>query len=84
MKLNYRVIVGVELDSETNQSKFEILQPSDQQKLSIEQIAATLSGGLALCIRLSPNEAATMRATIDYLNHEFVNPNAFLDGEIID
>ena len=84
MKLNYRVIVDVELDSDTNQSKFEILQPSDQQKLSIEQIAATISGALALCIRLSPNEAELMRNTIDYLNNEFVNPNAFLDGEVID
>ena len=70
MKLNYRVILDVELDSETNQSKFEILQPSDQEKLSIGQIAATLSGWLALCIRLSPNEAEMMRNTIDYLNHE--------------
>jgi hypothetical protein len=83
MKLNFRVIVDVDLDSETNQSKFEILQPSDQQKLSIEQIAATLSGALALCIRLSPNESEMMRTTIDYLNHEFVNPNAFLDGEVL-
>ena len=83
MKLNFRVIVDVDLDSETNQSKFEILQPSDQEKLSIEQIAATLSGALALCIRLSPNESEMMRTTIDYLNHEFVNPNAFLDGEVL-
>jgi hypothetical protein len=46
-------------------------------------IAMVLAGGLALAIRLSDDEAETMKEVIEYLNGEFVDPDSFIDARII-
>ena len=46
-------------------------------------IAMVLAGGLALAIRLSDNEAETMKDVVDYLNGEFIDPNSFMDARIV-
>ena len=77
--MKYRIVVDADIDFETDKTTFEVLQPTEQDKLSSEQISAFLSGALALCIRASENEAEIMRMCIDYLESEFINPDSFSD-----
>jgi len=77
--MKYRIIVDADIDFDTDRTTFEVLQPTEQDKLSSEQIAAFLSGALALCIRASENEAEIMRTCMDYLESEFINPDSFSD-----
>ena len=77
--MKYRIVVDADIDFETDKTTFEVLQPTEQDKLSSEQIAAFLSGALALCIRASENEAEIMKTVIEYLENEFINPDSFSD-----
>jgi hypothetical protein len=77
--MKYRIVVDADIDFDTDKTTFEVLQPTEQDKLSSEQIAAFLSGALALCIRASENEAEIMKTVIEYLENEFINPDSFSD-----
>ena len=77
--MKYRIVVDADIDFDTDKTTFEVLQPTEQDKLSSEQIAAFLSGALALCIRASKNEAEIMKTVIEYLENEFINPDSFSD-----
>jgi len=77
--MKYRIVVDADIDFDTERTSFEVLQPTDQETLSSEQMAAFLSGALALCIRSSENEAEVMRSVMSYLESEFINPDSFND-----
>lgn len=79
-EITYRIII----DTTINDDKclYNLLLPKDQPELSIKQVTAILSGCLAMSIRGSEDEAQTMRDVINYLNHEFVNPDSFRDVEM--
>jgi hypothetical protein len=79
MLKNYRIIVDVNVDFDNDKTSFELLLPKEQDKLTIEEIAAFLSGAVALCIRSSEDEAELMRTVMSYLENEFVNPDSFED-----
>jgi len=74
--------VEVEVTVREGKSKIQVNQSSEQD-LSPDTIAMVLAAGLALAIRLSDNEAETMRDVIDYLNGEFTDPESFSDARII-
>ena len=38
--MKYRIVVDADIDFETDKTTFEVLQPTEQDKLSSEQIAA--------------------------------------------
>jgi hypothetical protein len=76
---NYRIIVDVNMDFDNDKTSFELLLPKEQDKLTIEEMAAFLSGAVALCIRSSEDEAELMRTVMSYLENEFVNPDSFED-----
>lgn len=80
MEETYKIEVEVTVTEEN--SKIQVHQASEQD-LSPDMIAMVLAGGLALAIRLSDNEAETMKDVIEYLNGEFIDPNAFIDARII-
>jgi hypothetical protein len=63
-------------------AKIQVNQNSEQD-LSPDILAMVLASGVALAIRLSDNEAETMKDVIDYLNQEFMDPNAFVDARIV-
>jgi hypothetical protein len=77
--MKYRIVVDATIDFDTDKTTFEVLQPNEQDKLSVGQMASLLSGALALCIRSSENEAAVMKMCMDYLESEFINPDSFED-----
>jgi hypothetical protein len=79
MLKNYRIIVDVNVDFDNDKTSFELLLPKEQDKLTIEEMAAFLSGAVALCIRSSEDEAELMRTVMSYLENEFVNPDSFED-----
>ena len=74
--------VEVEVTITDGLSKIQVNQQSEQD-LSPDMIAMVLAGGLALAIRLSDDEAQTMKDVIEYLNNEFIDPNAFFDARIV-
>lgn len=74
--------VEVEVTITDGLSKIQVNQESEQD-LSPDMIAMVLAGGLALAIRLSEDEAQTMKDVIEYLNNEFIDPDAFFDARII-
>jgi hypothetical protein len=74
--------VEVEVTITDGLSKIQVNQESEQD-LSPDMIAMVLAGGLALAIRLSEDEAQTMKDVIEYLNNEFIDPNAFFDARIV-
>lgn len=80
MEQTYKIEVEVTV-TEGN-SKILVHQDSEQD-LAPDMIAMVLAGGLALAIRLSDNEAETMKEVIEYLNGEFIDPNSFIDAKII-
>lgn len=63
-------------------AKIQVNQNSEQD-LSPDILAMVLASGVALAIRLSDNEAETMKDVIDYLNGEFIDPNSFIDARIV-
>lgn len=63
-------------------AKIQVNQNSEQD-LSPDILAMVLASGVALAIRLSDNEAETMKDVIDYLNGEFIDPNSFVDARIV-
>ncbi len=75
--------VEVEVTITDGLSKIQVNQQSEQD-LSPDMIAMVLAGGLALAIRLSDDEAQTMKDVIEYLNNEFIDPNAFFDARIVE
>jgi hypothetical protein len=75
--------VEVEVTITDGLSKIQVNQQSEQD-LSPDLIARVLAGGLALAIRLSDDEAQTMKDVIEYLNNEFIDPNAFFDARIVE
>ena len=79
-EITYRIIIDTTIDEE--KCLYNLLLPKDQPELSVKQITAILSGTLAMSIRGSEDEAQTMRDVINYLNHEFVNPDSFRDVEM--
>jgi len=79
-KITYRIIIDTTIDEE--KCLYNLLLPKNQPELSVKQITAILSGTLAMSIRGSEDEAQTMRDVINYLNHEFVNPDSFRDVEM--
>jgi hypothetical protein len=81
MKETFKIEVEITV-TENSQSKSQINQVSEQD-LSPDMIAMVLAGGLALAIRLSDNEAETMKDVVDYLNGEFIDPNSFMDARIV-
>jgi len=74
--------VEVEVTITDGLSKIQVNQESEQD-LSPDMIAMVLAGGLALAIRLSKDEAQTMKDVIEYLNNEFIDPDAFFDARIV-
>ena len=62
--------------------KIQVNQKSEQD-LPPDVLAMVLASGVALAIRLSDNEAETMKDVIDYLNGEFIDPNSFVDARIV-
>ncbi len=74
--------VEVEVTITDGLSKIQVNQESEQD-LSPDMIAMVLAGGLALAIRLSEDEAQTMKDVIEYLNNEFIDPDAFFDARIV-
>ena len=74
--------VEVEVTITDGLSKIQVNQESEQD-LSPDMIAMVLAGGLALAIRLSDDEAQTMKDVIEYLNNEFIDPDAFFDARIV-
>ena len=74
--------VEVEVTITDGLSKIQVNQDSEQD-LSPDMIAMVLAGGLALAIRLSEDEAQTMKDVIEYLNNEFIDPDAFFDARIV-
>jgi hypothetical protein len=74
--------VEVEVTITDGLSKIQVNQESEQD-LSPDMIAMVLAGGLALAIRLSEDEVQTMKDVIEYLNNEFIDPDAFFDARII-
>ena len=81
MKETFKIEVEITV-TENSQSTIQINQVSEQD-LSPDMIAMVLAGGLALAIRLSDNEAETMKDVVDYLNGEFIDPNSFMDARIV-
>lgn len=81
MEQTYKIEVEVTVTEDGN-SKILVHQDSEQD-LPADMIAMVLAGGLALAIRLSDNEAETMKDVIEYLNGEFIDPNSFIDAKII-
>lgn len=81
MEMTYKIEVEVTVTEDGN-SKILVHQDSEQD-LPADMIAMVLAGGLALAIRLSENEAETMKDVIEYLNGEFIDPNSFIDAKII-
>lgn len=81
MEETYKIEVEVTVTEHGN-SKILVHQDSEQD-LSPDMIAMVLAGGLALAIRLSDNEAETMKDVIEYLNGEFIDPNSFIDARVI-
>jgi len=81
MKETFKIEVEITV-TENSQAKIQINQVSEQD-LSPDMIAMVLAGGLALAIRLSDNEAETMKDVVDYLNGEFIDPNSFMDARIV-
>jgi hypothetical protein len=81
MEETFKIEVEITV-TENSQSKIQINQVSEQD-LSPDMIAMVLAGGLALAIRLSDNEAVTMKDVVDYLNGEFIDPNSFMDARIV-
>lgn len=79
-EITYRIIIDTTIDEE--KCLYNLLLPKNQPELSVKQITAILSGTLAMSIRGSEDEAQTMRDVINYLNHEFVNPDSFRDVEM--
>jgi len=79
-EITYRIIIDTTIDEE--KCLYNLLLPKDQPELSIKQVTAILSGTLAMSIRGSEDEAQTMRDVINYLNHEFVNPDSVRDVEM--
>ena len=79
--MTYKIEVEVTVTEDGN-SKILVHQDSEQD-LPADMIAMVLAGGLALAIRLSENEAETMKDVIEYLNGEFIDPNSFIDAKII-
>ena len=79
-EITYRIIIDTTIDGE--KCLYNLLLPKNQPELSVKQITAILSGTLAMSIRGSEDEAQTMRDVINYLNHEFVNPDSFRDVEM--
>ena len=79
-KITYRIIIDTTIDEE--KCLYNLLLPKNQPELSVKQVTAILSGTLAMSIRGSEDEAQTMRDVINYLNHEFVNPDSFKDVEM--
>lgn len=63
-------------------AKIQVNQNSEQD-LPPDVLAMVLASGVALAIRLSDNEAETMKDVIDYLNGEFIDPNSFIDARIV-
>lgn len=80
MEEKYRIEVEVTITD--GLSKIQVNQNSEQD-LSPDILAMVLASGVALAIRLSDNEAETMKDVIDYLNGEFMDPNSFLDARIV-
>lgn len=74
--------IEVEVTVQDGLSKIQVNQSSEQD-LSPDLIAMVLASGLALAIRLSDNEGETMKDVIDYLNKEFMDPEAFVDARIV-
>jgi len=74
--------VEVEVTITDGLSKIQVNQESEQD-LSPDMIAMVLAGGLALAIRLSEDEAQTMKDVIEYLNNEFIDPDAFFNARIV-
>lgn len=81
MEETFKIEVEVTV-TEDGKSKIMVHQSSEQD-LSPDMIAMVLAGGLALAIRLSDNEVETMKEVIDYLNDEFIDPEAFIDAQIV-
>ncbi len=81
MEETYKIEVEVTV-SEDGNTKIQVHQASEQD-LAPDMIAMVLAGGLALAIRLSDDEAETMKEVIEYLNGEFVDPDSFIDARII-
>ena len=79
-EITYRIIIDTTIDEE--KCLYNLLLPKNQPELSVKQVTAILSGTLAMSIRGSEDEAQTMRDVINYLNHEFVNPDSFKDVEM--
>ena len=79
-EITYRIIIDTTLTDE--KCLYNLLLPKNQPELSVKQITAILSGTLAMSIRGSEDESKTMRDVINYLNHEFVNPDSFRDVEM--
>jgi hypothetical protein len=82
METKYRIIVDA--TQKDGRVHLNIQQPSEGFSgiLTIEQIRPILAGALAMSIRASNNEAAAMKETMDYLNHEFVDTDSFSDLEL--
>lgn len=74
--------IEIEVTVQDGLSKIQVNQSSEQD-LSPDLIAMVLASGLALAIRLSDNEGETMKDVIDYLNKEFMDPEAFVDARIV-
>ena len=77
-----KYIVEVEVTVLDGKSKIQVNQ-SKEQDLTPDMVAMVLASGLILAIRLSENEAETMRDVIDYLNSEFTDPDSFSDARIV-
>ena len=80
MEEKYKIEVEVTITD--GLSKIQVNQNSEQD-LSPDILAMVLASGVALAIRLSDNEAETMKDVIDYLNGEFMDPNSFIDARIV-
>lgn len=80
MEEKYKIEVEVTISD--GLSKIQVNQNSEQD-LPPDILAMVLASGVALAIRLSDNEAETMKDVIDYLNGEFMDPNSFIDARIV-
>lgn len=74
--------IELEVTVTEGNAKIQVNQNSEQD-LPPDVLAMVLASGVALAIRLSDNEAETMKDVIDYLNQEFMDPNAFVDARIV-
>jgi uncharacterized cupredoxin-like copper-binding protein len=71
--------VFVQMTRRDGMSYFNIVQPKEQDELTLHEIRMILAGAVALTIKSSDNDAKAMREVIEYLEREFVDVDSFND-----